>query len=322
MGDQKLLPRDKIKRAILIFFIIVAFTTNTFSQTETIVTLETSTGNLEGTLLIPSLTKKMPVALIIACSGPTDRNGNNSLMKNNSLKMLADGLNKNGIATLRYDKRGVGESKVAGIKEADLRFENYTEDANHWIDFLKKDKRFKSIIVIGHSEGSLIGMICSQQKNAKVFVSIAGVGRQAANILREQLAAQPSVVLEMSEPILAKLELGETTEDVTPGLYSLFRPSVQPYLISWFKYDLQQEIAQLNKPILIIQGTSDIQVTVIDAEMLAEANPQAVIKIIEGINHIRKESEPDRQKNIETYSNPDLPMATGLIEAITTFIIQ
>ena len=307
----------RLTSTILVLFFLIP---NSFAQTEEIVSLETDFGKLEGTLMTPEGNKKFPLALIIAGSGPTDRDGNNTVMKNNSLKMLAKGLANNGIGSLRYDKRGVGNSKEAGIEESDLRFENYIEDAKGWVALLNKDKRFKKFIIIGHSQGSLIGMIASQSKNVDKYVSIAGVGRPAADILREQLAAQPPIVLEYAEPILKKLEKGETTEEVPPALYSLFRPSVQSYMISWFKYNPQVEIAKLDKPILIIQGTTDIQITVFDANKLSEANNKAEKLIIEGMNHVLKESVIDRPQNIATYSDPELPLINGLIEKIAIFI--
>jgi len=307
----------RLTSTILVLFFLIP---NSFAQTEEIVSLETDFGKLEGTLMTPEGNKKFPLALIIAGSGPTDRDGNNTVMKNNSLKMLAKGLANNGIGSLRYDKRGVGNSKEAGIEESDLRFENYIEDAKGWVALLNKDKRFKKFIIIGHSQGSLIGMIASQSKNVDKYVSIAGVGRPAADILREQLAAQPPIVLEYAEPILKKLKKGETTEEVPPALYSLFRPSVQSYMISWFKYNPQVEIAKLDKPILIIQGTTDIQITVFDANKLSEANNKAEKLIIEGMNHVLKESVIDRPQNIATYSDPELPLINGLIEKIAIFI--
>jgi pimeloyl-ACP methyl ester carboxylesterase len=282
--------------------------------------LETTKGSLFGTLVIPNIEPPFSVGLIIAGSGPTDRDGNNPKMVNNSLKMLATELSRNGIATLRYDKRGIGKSKSAGLKESDLRFENYIKDAGAWIDLLKQDSRFKDIIVIGHSEGSLIGMIASQQKNVTKFISIAGVGQSADKTIREQLKSQPSSVLEQSSPILDNLVQGKTVENIPPMLNALFRPSVQPYMISWFKYDPQKEISKLEKPVLIIQGTTDIQVTIDDAEKLAKANPKAKKQIIEGMNHIMKESEQDRQKNIQTYNQPVLPIKKELIKVIVDFI--
>ncbi|MFN3758122.1 MAG: alpha/beta hydrolase [Algoriphagus aquaeductus] len=241
-------------------------------------------------------------------------------MKNNSLKMLAEGLAENGIASLRYDKRGVGESKDAGLSESELRFEHYVQDAKAWVDYLSKDSRFSEIVILGHSEGSLIGMIATQNPDVTKFISLAGVGTPAGEIIREQLKPQPPFVLEQSLPILEKLEKGETVDEVPPMLFSLFRPSVQPYLVSWFRYDPRQELAKLNKPILIIQGTTDLQVGVDDAEKLANANERAELRIIEEMNHILKEAESDRTKNIATYSMPELPLQSDLLESILKFL--
>lgn len=284
--------------------------------------LETKTGKIEGTLLCPPAVKKMPVVLLIAGSGPTDRNGNNPMMTNNSLKMLAEGLFEKGIAVVRFDKRGIAESKDAGLQEVDLRFESYVKDVEEWVELLKKDGRFSEVHILGHSEGSLIGMIAAQKEESGKFISLAGVGSPAGEILREQLKAQPPMVLQMALPFIEKMERGETVDDVPQMLQALFRPSVQPYMISWFKYDPKKEIAKLNKPILIIQGTTDIQVTISDAEKLADANKKARKYIIEGMNHILKEVEIDRQKNLQTYSMPDLPLKEGLIDIIVAFIKQ
>lgn len=312
-----------MRKSILAAMLFLIMVCDLFAaQTETIVHLETMTGTLEGTLLAPKGNTSIPVALIIAGSGPTDRNGNNPAMQNNSLKMLAIELLKNKIASLRYDKRAIGKSKNAGLKESNLRFENYVEDARGWIDFLKNDNRFSPILVIGHSEGSLIGMIASQGKNVDMFISIAGAGQSADETLKDQLKAQPPMVLEMSLPIIEKLVQGEMLKEINPMLHSLFRPSIQPYLISWFKYDPKEEIAKIKIPTLIIQGSTDIQVSMEDANILAKGNPQAEKKIIEGMNHIFKKAETDRLKNIQTYNQPELPIKSELTDAIIDFVVK
>ena len=305
-----------MKKLFLLLLFIPLFS---FGQEEEI-TLKTKSGDIKGSLLMPSVSVKVPVVLIIAGSGPTDRNGNNPMMTNNSLLMLANELKKNGIASVRYDKRGIGESTSSGLQESDLRFENYVDDVKDWIELLNENNRFSDIIVLGHSEGALIGMIASQKNEVKKFVSVAGAGISAGDIIRQQLKAQPAVVLNQSLPIIEKLENGERVENVPQMLYTLFRPSVQPYMISWFKYNPQIEIAKLNKPVLIIQGTTDIQVSVSDADKLASANKKSQKKIIEGMNHILKQAELDRQKNIQTYSMPDLPLKKELIKFIVEFI--
>ncbi len=306
---------------VSIVTLLLLLTGGLFAQiTDGSATLDTGTGKIEGTLLYPATSKKVPVVLIIAGSGPTDRNGNNPMMTNNSLKMLAEGLSEKGIASLRYDKRGIAESKSAGPKESDLRFEIYVDDAEGWVDWLKKDGRFSEICILGHSEGSLIGIIAARKKEVNKFISIAGPGSPAGEILRDQLKAQSPMALELASPFIEKLENGETIEDVPQMLQMLFRPSVQPYMISWLKYDPRKEIAQLNKPVLILQGTTDIQVPVTEAEKLAEANKQAKMHLLEGMNHVLKESEMDMQKNAQTYNNPTLPLKKGLVDLITEFI--
>jgi hypothetical protein len=303
---------------VLAFFFIAGLLSAQIEEKP--ITLATETGNIQGTMLSPKRSNKIPVVLIIAGSGPTDRNGNNPMMKNNALKMLAKGLGNHGIASIRFDKRGIAESTEAGVEESNLKFETYIEDAKDWIDLLEQYYSFSEIVVLGHSEGSLIGMITSQSPSVDKFISVAGPGEPATKLLERQLRAQPSFVWERSAPILQDLEKGKEVDSIPQFLYSLFRPSVQPYLISWFKYDPQLELAKLNKPVLLIQGTTDIQVDMKNIEKLYASNPKAKKTIFEGMNHILKEADMDRIKNIETYSNPDLPLKDGLIEAIVDFI--
>ena len=106
-------------------------------------------------------------------------------------------------------------------------------------------------------------------------------------------------------------------------LYSLFRPSVQPYLISWIKYDPQVEIKKLTIPVLIIQGTNDIQVSVNDAKLLAKAKPSAKLVLIKNMNHIFRTLEStDKAANAATYNDASLPISDELVTTITSFINQ
>jgi alpha-beta hydrolase superfamily lysophospholipase len=293
---------------------------NMLAQQGKDVTLHTPTGNIQGTLLIPQTKGKIPVALLIPGSGPTDRNGNNPMMKNNSLKMLAEALYKNGIASLRYDKRGIGASKVPDFTESKLRFGQYINDAKGWVDYLKQNKKFNSIVVIGHSQGSLIGMVISQDKAVGKFVSLEGAGEPINVVLRKQLESQPEFVKKMALPILDSLEAGKTVDSVPPMLNALFRPDIQPYLLSWFSYNPQKGIGKLHKPVLIVQGTTDIQVSLTDAENLKKADPSAKLLIIKGMNHILKNAPKDRQENIKTYYEPDLPLNKELVAGLVKFI--
>ena len=308
-----------MKKTIL--FISIVFVSTFFQAQEETITLQTPTGNIEGTLLLPSV-EKPTIALIIAGSGPTDRDGNSGGLKMNYLKMLAEGLYENNIASVRYDKRGIGASVMPGLKEDDLTFSDFISDAELWMDKIMDDSRFGDIVVIGHSEGSLIGMIASQNKQPNKFISIAGPGITMLATIRRQLKDQPPYILSMSEPILEKLEKGQTVDSVPPLLNSLFRQSVQNYLISVSKYDPLVEISKLKCPVMIVQGTTDIQIEVLDAEKLAESNKNSKLLIIEGMNHILKEAPENRLLNIQTYGNPDLKIKEGLVDSISKYIVE
>jgi pimeloyl-ACP methyl ester carboxylesterase len=287
------------------------------------VELVTATGTLHGSLLLPPGAGPCPVALIVAGSGPTDRDGNSAMIagKNDSLRMLAQALAAAGIASVRYDKRGVAASAAAGPREADLRFEAYVDDAAAWIDQLRRDPRFNTVTVIGHSEGSLIGAIAAARTHPDAVVSLAGVARSAALVLREQMNGKLTPELfQANERILRELEAGRTVDDVPPALKALYRPSVQPYLVSWFKYDPAAIYAGLRGPILICQGTTDIQVAVEEAEALKKAAPAAQLAVIEGMNHVLKSVPADPAKQMASYGDPSLPVNAELVGRIAAFV--
>lgn len=277
---------------------------------------------LGGTLLAFKGKKPVPLVMIIAGSGPTDRNGNNPAMQNNSLKYLAESLAQQGVASFRYDKRGVGASAKAMVREDSLTFETYINDAAAWIAFLRKDRRFSKIIVAGHSEGALTGMVAAAKAKADGYISIAGAGRPAAQIIRQQLQPQPEAIKAEAGKILDSLQAGKLVARPNPMFVALFRPSVQPYLVSWFKYDPVVEIRKLSVPVLVVQGTTDAQVTVEDARLLAAAAPSAKLVVIDGMNHILKEAEADLQKNTATYNVPALPLKPELAAHLQGFLRQ
>jgi alpha/beta superfamily hydrolase len=289
--------------------------------------LETQTGKLYGTLLVPTNCKNCGIALLIAGSGATDRNGNSMAqgIQPNSIRLIAETLAAKGIASLRYDKRGIGQSKEAIKTEKDMNFEISIADAVAWLHKLKEDKRFKKMAIIGHSEGSLIGMLAAQQVAIQGFVSISGVAKAADEIILEQIKAQPNIPPLMVEQVkhsLDSLKQGQNITVATPILLSLFRPSVQPYLISWFKYSPISEIKKLNIPILIIQGTTDIQVKVEEAQALAKANLKAELTIIEGMNHVLKDAPIERSANIASYMQANLPLSKEFVIKISDFMAK
>ncbi|MFM7773890.1 MAG: alpha/beta hydrolase [Candidatus Kapaibacterium sp.] len=304
----------------LVLVLVVFGSEHARAQTGEPVTLFSMTGSIHGTLTMPASGPASVVALIICGSGPTDRDGNTPFMKNNCMKMLADSLAASGIASLRYDKRGIAASKEAMGSEDALRFEDYIADAANWIVKLRSDKRFTRIAVIGHSEGSLIGMIAAHRARADMFVSLAGVSESADAVLRRQLISAPGGAADAAFPIIDSLASGKTVAAVPPRLAMLFRPSVQPYLISWFRYDPMKAIRDLQIPVLLVQGTTDLQVLEADARALKKAAPDAGLVIITGMNHVLKDAPSDRVENLKTYTDPAAPLSAGLARSIVSFL--
>ena len=288
-------------------------------------------GRIFGSLAAPGGGGRTPLVIIIAGSGPTDRDGNSAALpgKNNAYKMLAEALASRGIASLRYDKRGIAASAILGLKESDLRFEDYASDAAGWVTQLKQDTHFTSVTLVGHSEGSLLGMLAARKAGADGFVSLEGPAKDAADVLREQLRPQIGSVpalWDANEKVLTTLQGGQTVDPLpaplplVSGLAALYRASVQPYLISWFKYTPTVEVAKLTMPVLLIQGTTDIQVPPADVDALKAARPQATVTVVQGMNHVLKHVDGDAATQAPAYSDPTLPIAPEVPDAIATFV--
>lgn len=308
-----------------LLLILLLAMTSPFAQSMTLLNqtpvLEVLDGRLHGSLLLPKSDRPLPVALLIAGSGPTDRNGNNPMGHNDSLKRLAQSLAKQGIASLRYDKRGVGESLALAPDERDLSVEAYVADAAAWIEKLQGYPRFSSVILIGHSEGALIASLAAARQPVAALITLAGSGRPIDDVLREQLQGRlPPALLASSHYLIDELRAGRTHQPVPEALEVLFRPSVQPYLISLFRQDPAQAFAQVEAPALIIQGTHDMQVGIEDARALQRSRPDAEMALISGMNHVLRIVPAQPQQQLASYNEPDRPIAQALTERIMKFL--
>ncbi len=277
---------------------------------------------LYGTLALPEGTNPVRAVLIHAGSGPTDRNGNNPAGSSDSLKLLAHGLAAEGIASLRVDKRGIAASAGAAVREDDLRIETYVADAVTWLEFMRRELPQSRLFVLGHSEGALIGTLAARRTDLAGLILVAGAGDSADRIVARQLAAGgvPEPLQSASKRIAESLRNGQPVADVPAELLSLYRPSVQNYLMSWLPLDPAAELAKTSVPGLIVQGTTDVQILPEDAQRLASARQGTKLVLIEGMNHVLKEAPLERRANLSTYIKPDLPLAPELLPAIIEFI--
>jgi pimeloyl-ACP methyl ester carboxylesterase len=286
------------------------------------ISLDTGSGELFGSLLLPQSANPVPVVLIIAGSGPTDRNGNSAEgARNDSLKRLAWVLARHNIASVRYDKRGVAASLQATPDERNLTLDAYVADAVAWGKSLKADPRFGPLIVLGHSEGALVAALAAPELDPAGVISLSGSARPVDQVIRQQLADHlPPALLLRSNQILDRLKAGQVDADVPDPLQGIFRPSVQPYLISLFRADPAAAFARLNMPALIVQGTTDLQVGVADAEKLKQAKPDAELAVIPGMNHVMRIVPNDVKQQLSSYNNPQLPLADALGRRLVSFI--
>lgn len=274
---------------------------------------------LPGTLSYPKSDNKLPLIVFIHGSGNPDRNGNQGpLAHANYIKQLADSLNKRGIAFYRYDKRNATPSNKKYLKMEDFRISDLVEDAKIAIDAFSDDERFSSIYLIGHSQGSLVGMLAATKK-VSGYISLAGPGSSIDTILIRQLAAQNKDAGDLAKKYFRELREKGTITDVNPFLLSIFAPANHPYLKDWIEINPVDEIKKLNMPVLILNGDMDSQILVEDAELLLNARPQSKLVIIPKMNHVLKNVE-DTTENVASYTNPDFPLSPELIRIIKEFI--
>ncbi|HIB38327.1 alpha/beta hydrolase [Mesonia sp.] len=275
---------------------------------------------VEGTLLAPRQ-ETVPLAIIINGSGPIDRNGNQMMVKNDATKKLAEALAKKRIATFRYDKRTL-KAQQLNIDEKDMRFDDFINDAKAVIDRFSELPYYSKVYIIGHSQGSLVGMVAAQEK-ADGFISIAGAGQTIDNLIVEQIGRQMPGLEESAKTAFNELRANGKVKDYNQGLASLFKKSIQPFMFSWMKYDPQQEIKKLEMPVLIINGDNDLQVNTNEAEKLKAAKPDAELVIIENMNHIyRIIDKNDDIANQKSYNEPQRPISNEMVEQISNFILN
>jgi len=276
---------------------------------------------IDGTILLPDGVENPKLAIIIAGSGPTDRNGNQQMISTNSLKYLAEGLSENGIATFRYDKRIIKQMKDRTLTEESIRFDDFIEDAIAVVDYFIRSKAFSNIYIIGHSQGSLVGMIAARGR-VDGFISIAGAGQGIDDVIIDQLDNQAPGLKDNARQAFEDMRANGLAVNYSPGLASIFRKSIQPFMLTWMRFDPKIEIAKLDIPVLIINGEKDLQVQVSEAEKLKTAKPDAQYEIIAGMNHILKKIDGDDIENSKSYNEPKRPVIREVIDLIHAFILN
>lgn len=288
------------------------------------VTIDGGRGLLHGAWRQPAHWRDGRVVLILAGSGPTDRDGNSTApgVHPNTYRLIADALAAEEIASLRVDKRGIGASAAAMTAEADLRFDTYVDDAVAWANFAQARHGVRCVYILGHSEGAEIAALTAARVHTCGVISVSGPGRDIGDTIVRQITQQGASpdVLAVVQHDIDELRAGRTVADVPPYLMALFRPTVQPYLISWLAKNPVAALAAVQAPVLILQGSTDIQISIDDANLLKAGHPSADLVILDGVNHVLKTAPADRAQNLAAYADPNLPLASGVMPPILHFI--
>ena len=284
-----------------------------------------SIGGLAATYVPPIGNDRSPLAVIIAGSGATDRDGNSPQgLQTDAYKLLAYALAEHGIASVRYDKRGIGGSADLVRNEQQLTIDAYAKDVSAVAAWGRQQAGISSVILVGHSEGGVLALLAARQASANAIVLLSTPGRPLGAILRDQVSrpALPAELRVEALSIIAALERGEQVKSVGADLEALFRPSVQPFLRSWIRTDPAQLLRGLAVPTLVIGGGRDIQVGRADFDALAAARADVRSHWDPAMGHTLKSDAEDIQSQGRAYTDPTLELADELAGRVATFIYQ
>jgi pimeloyl-ACP methyl ester carboxylesterase len=311
-----------MKKLILFLLICIPFLTFAHGFDELEISVDAKGAKLSGTLTMPAHAHgAVSLVIIIAGSGPTDRDCNGQGFKSDAYKKMAAQFALNGIATYRYDKRGIGKSTVENMKEEDVTFNVMIDDAKSILANFEKDTRFSQLTICGHSEGSLVGMKAVTDKHK--YISLAGSGFPIGETMKEQLKGKLGTMEKETFAKLDSLQKGKSVANNLPGLESLFRPSAQPFVKSWMALNPTTEIKKIKCPILILNGTKDLQVSEKNAVALNEANKTSKLVIIPNMNHLLTEIESDKaEENYASYQKPELPISKKMMDEMILFVLK
>lgn len=276
-------------------------------------------GPIDAVLTVPTEGDHPPVALIIAGSGTTDHDGNGPQVKPATLKKLSEQLITRKIATLRYDKRGAGGWKPEFGRPEDFRFKDYVDDAVSLVNYLRSSGKFSKIVVVGHSEGGLVGILAARRVPVDRLVLLVTAARKQGELVKSQLekTVPPDIYAPIAKAIDA-IMAGQIVDPPPPGLS--IAPSMQPGIASAFNEDPIDPLKQITQPTLIIGGGRDRQVARVDFAALSAASPVGKALWLPDMNHVLVDVT-DEADDIKAYSDAGRPLDPTMIDTVASFIL-
>ena len=311
-----MIPRIQATAAALACFLAVVASTGAAGADESKIRV----GAIDAWLSTPTGTEQPPVALLIAGSGSTDHDGNGPQVKPATLKKLSDALVARGIATLRYDKRGAGGWKGEFGKPEDFRFRDYVDDAAALVTYMRASGKFSGVIVIGHSEGGLVGILTARRIPVDKLVLLAVAARKQGDLLKAQLEKKlpPDKFAPVAKAIDA-IMAGEIADPPPPGL--AIPPSLQSGIASAFREDPIPPLQKIEEPILIVAGGRDSQLARLDFLALTTTAFAAKTLWVPEMNHVLVDVTDDAD-DLAAYNQPERPLDADMIAVIADFILM
>jgi len=301
--------------AALTFFLVITAFAGAAVAGETKIRV----GAIDAWLSTPSGADQPPVALLIAGSGSTDHDGNGPQVKPATLKKLSDALVARGIATLRYDKRGAGGWREEFGKPEDFRFKDYVDDAAALVAHLRAGGKFSKVVVIGHSEGGLVGILTARRIPVDKLVLLAVAARKQGDLLKAQLQKKlPPDRFAGAAKAIDAIMAGEIVDPMPPGL--AIPPSLQPGIASAFTEDPIPPLQKIEEPILIVAGDKDSQLARLDFLALTTAAFAAKTLWLPEMNHVLVDVS-DEADDLAAYNQPERPLDADMIDAVADFTL-
>ncbi|WP_459211824.1 alpha/beta hydrolase [Aquimarina rhabdastrellae] len=306
----------------ILFFLLLCISSLSFSQEREFNSAQVRINQyVDGTLITPFSNAQIPLVIFIMDQGAINRDGNERMSKNDTFKKFSRILAQKGIASYRYDKRLFRMDQL-GLYENDISFNDFITDVKTIISYFRNNNAYSKIIIAGHGQGALVGMIAAQNDNADGFISLAGYGQSIDNVIIDQLKVQAPGLDKNAAKAFKELREKGRAVSYQPALGSIFRYNLQPFMRSWMKYDPAVEIQKLEVPILLIQGDNDLQITLSEYEKLKTAVPEAKYLMLEGMNHIFTQVSKSSLENQKSYNEPWREIMPQVIDTITDFVMQ
>lgn len=315
-----------------------------YPYTTTDVQFDNGAITLAGTLVMPEGTGAFPAAVLISGSGAQDRNS--TLMGHKPFLILADALARSGIATLRFDDRGVGESTGNPIGATTAALATDTLAA---VEFLSGQPQIGDTGLIGHSEGGLIApIVAADSPRVSFVVLLAGPGlpgsevlsTQTEDLLRAEGMPEDAIAwrMEWNNQVIELSASGRDTGDVAeeirtvldaaattaPELFAgqvsdtainqMVAAFTDPWMRYFLSYDPAPALARLEIPVLAMIGTLDLQASSADnvpaLESALSSNPDATVLELPGLNHLFQNATTGAVSEygiIEETMDPEVP---------------